>query len=347
MIKITLNLPKPYDILIGDGLLGQLGSFIKPYAQQSPVAVLTDKNVWAHYEKTISDSFNNCHINFKPLVLPTGEQSKSLTTLGEVYDFLSSISAKRNTILVALGGGVIGDLSGFTAATWMRGISYIQVPTTLLAQVDSSIGGKTALNLPQGKNLVGAFYQPSLVLIDPQTLKTLEKSEIASGMAEVIKYGAIFSSNLFSNLHTFNQNIIAECCRLKAETVAKDEKDTGQRMLLNFGHTFGHAIEKHYNYETYNHGQAVAFGMVIATSLGEEMGLTTKGTTQKLKEVLAAHNLETTPPCPLHHLTATIATDKKSQGDTVNMVFLREIGHGFLQNISFEKIFEFVEKMEK
>jgi 3-dehydroquinate synthase len=250
-----------YDILIGDGLLDNLGEMLKPLCAPvgpaaaepvtttGPIAVVTDENVWELHGSRFASSLSGAGVDFEPIVLPSGERNKSLLGLSSLYEAFARLPLARDGLVVAFGGGVTGDLCGFAAATWMRGVRFVQVPTTLLAQVDSSVGGKTAINLPQGKNLVGAFYQPKLVVIDPQTLDTLPDREMRSGMAEVIKYGAIRSSSLFETLAKKIgpedlSDVIYECCSIKSEIVARDERDFGERMLLSFGHTLGHAIEK-------------------------------------------------------------------------------------------------------
>jgi 3-dehydroquinate synthase len=229
----------------------------------------------------------------------------------------------------------------------MRGVSYIQVPTTLLAQVDSSVGGKTAVNLPQGKNLVGAFYQPKLVVIDPLTLRTLPEREFGSGMAEVIKYGAIRSERLFGELTEKIRpdripDVIRECCRIKSEIVERDERDFGERMLLNFGHTFGHAIEKASGFGRYRHGEAVAFGMVMASDLGERAGLTAPGVGGAIRKVLAANGMDADYPGDLAELQPFITADKKSLGDGVQMVMLRRVGEAFVHRFAFSEINAFL-----
>lgn len=259
---------RPYDIFIENGLLQNLAPLFAPFAKKQKV-IITDSNVAPLYAKTVSEQLN------APVVtVEAGEGSKSLATLEAVYEKLIALGLTRSGMLVALGGGVVGDLTGFCASTIFRGVDYAAVPTTLLAQVDSSVGGKTAVNLPSGKNLAGTFYQPQLVAIDPGVLKTLNQREFACGMAEVIKYGAICDAALFESLFgTFDlEEVIQTCCRIKADIVARDEFDTGERMLLNFGHTIGHAVENFMGYGTLSHGAAVARGHVCHNALFRKRG---------------------------------------------------------------------------
>ncbi|GHU95015.1 3-dehydroquinate synthase [Clostridia bacterium] len=315
---------RSYEIQVASGNIEKLSAF------GENTVVVTDDNVWRLY--------GNRFPHVKPITLRHGEASKSLETLGFLYSEFASRGLSRNGTVVAFGGGVVGDVTGFAAATYMRGVKFIQIPTTLLAQVDSSVGGKTAINIPQGKNLAGAFYQPSLVLIDPDTLNTLDVREIRSGMAEVIKYAAIRSPKLF-DMDDY-ADIITECCRIKAEIVAQDEQDFGERMILNFGHTFGHAVEAAGNFERYNHGEAVAIGMVIAAEIGEKLGFTQHGCAEKLRNVCNAKGLDTHCPYSPEELIPYCKLDKKSSIKDVKFVFLRSFGEVFVAIIPFETLEE-------
>jgi 3-dehydroquinate synthase len=340
-----------YDILIEDGLLGKIGGLVKPFRESDkPIAAVTDENVWRLHGERFSRSMDACGVSFRPVVMRGGEGDKSLSGLASLYDEFAGLSLTRNGLVAAFGGGVVGDLCGFAAATWMRGVRFIQIPTTLLAQVDSSVGGKTAINLPHGKNLAGAFHQPALVVIDPNILDTLPPRETRCGMAEVIKYGAISSPSLFKALSgdMGPQNpseIIYECCRIKSEIVARDERDFGERALLNFGHTFGHAIEKKYGFERYRHGEAVAVGMTIAASAGEKMGLTSPGTASLLKNALNLHGIETGCPCEPEELIPLLEIDKKSLGGAVQFVLLKVIGEAFVRKTTFGDLRNAVREM--
>jgi 3-dehydroquinate synthase len=343
-VKLSVNLAgRRYDIIIGEGLLEDIGDLIKPFRlNDDTVAVVTDENVWREHGEAFSASMSRAGVAFEPAILPPGEENKSIRGLAGLYDIFAKLALTRRSIAVAFGGGVIGDLCGFAAATWMRGIRFAQVPTTLLAQVDSSVGGKTAINIPQGKNLAGAFHQPSLVVIDPLTLRTLPAREMNSGMAEVIKYGAIRSAPLFDSLASHSEQgltgVIYECCRIKCEIVSMDELDHGERMLLNFGHTLGHAIEKMSNFERYRHGEAVSFGMTLAADAGERMGLTAPGTAEVLRRILSSYGLKTEYPGDIGDLLPALAADKKSVGGGIQMVLLRSIGEAFIRRTSFPEI---------
>jgi 3-dehydroquinate synthase len=342
--KLTVGLAEnSYDILIGDGLIGGLGALLKPLcACEGPVAAVTDENVWRAWGERFASSLAGAGIKFRLTELPPGEGNKSIAGLEKLYGAFAAMKLARNGLVVAFGGGVIGDLCGFAAATWMRGVRFVQVPTTLLAQVDSSVGGKTAINLPQGKNLVGAFYQPELVVIDPLSLRTLPEREVRSGMAEVIKYGAIRSARLFGDLSENSRpdlpEVIGECCRLKSEIVERDEFDFGERMLLNFGHTFGHAIESKSGFDRYRHGEAVAFGMTIASDIAERLKLAEPGTAGALRRALSVHGLETEYPGDAAELLPALASDKKSLGQGVQMILPRRVGEAFARRMSFSEI---------
>ena len=340
-----------YDILIGNGLLEDAGKLLNSLGPwKGPIAVVTDENVWKAWGDSFAAWLSGSGLVFQSIVMPAGEGNKSMKGLIDLYDEFSRMKLTRNGLVVAFGGGVTGDLGGFAAATWMRGVRLAQVPTTLLAQVDSSVGGKTAVDLPQGKNLVGAFYQPKLVLIDPLTLRTLPNREIQSGMAEVIKYGAIRSASLFEALAepAFDpSDAIYECCRIKSEIVARDERDFGERMLLNFGHTLGHAIEKQSGFEGYRHGEGVAFGMVLAASMGEKMGLTEPGTADPMRRLLRRHGLETEYPGDLKELLPTLLMDKKSVDSGVPLNLLRRIGQAFPRWTPLSEIGAVLASMEK
>ena len=284
---------RSYPIIIEDNLLDRIDEEIQKVFKGNKVFILTDENVNKFYGDRISSKLLEAGYDVRSLALPAGEETKSFFTLPEVYNALLDFNLTRSDLIITLGGGVIGDLGGFVASTYLRGVSFVQIPTSLLAQVDSSVGGKVAVDLEKGKNLVGSFYHPKLVLIDPLLLKTLEKRFLIDGMAEVIKYGCIKDNTLFEYLNdtevieVINNigTIIHRCCDIKREVVEKDEKDTGERMLLNFGHTIGHAIEQYYNYSKYTHGEAVAIGMYNISLISEERGITEEGTSKKIKNI--------------------------------------------------------------
>ena len=300
------------------------------------VAVITDANVDLLYGERVMNALGTR--TAKKLVLPGGEGTKSLKYLEKVYDFLLEFGISRFDLIIALGGGVIGDLTGLAAATVLRGVPFMQIPTTLLAQVDSSVGGKVAINSPHGKNLIGAFHQPKAVLIDPDCLATLEPRVFSDGMAEVIKCGCIADAELFETLEaTELDEVVLRCCDIKRQVVEQDEFDTGRRMILNFGHTIGHAVENFYNYEKYTHGEAVAIGMYNVTLAGERMGITAPGTAEKIRAVLKLYSL----PYALDSvdgqaLSRAMNLDKKSDGDMINMIFIEQIGKVVIKKLSKE-----------
>jgi 3-dehydroquinate synthase len=349
---------KNYDIIIESGLLLSIGSYIESFTA-SGIAVITDSKVWELFGTTFTEAMSASSLVFSPIILQPGEQSKTISVLEEIYESLGRARIKRDGLIIAFGGGVVGDIAGFAAATWNRGTNYVQIPTTLLAQVDSSIGGKTAVNVTAGKNLVGAFHQPKLVLIDTALLSQLPAREFSCGMAEVIKYASIRSVSMFERLEQLTQpasilpagltvrellgedplsEIIFECCSIKKEIVSMDEFDKGERMLLNFGHTFGHAIEKRGNYSKYNHGEAVAMGMVIAAGIGECIGETKKNSAERLKSLLKSCGLIAESPYHPKELLSDIESDKKSDYSGIWLALIRDLGDAFLKHCNFQQL---------
>ncbi len=335
---------RAYDIMIERGLFDTAGEQIRSVTTAAKAAVVSDSNVAPLYAQRLLNSMGKNGFTVKLITVPAGEKSKSLAMTEYLYDEMLDFELTRSDLIVALGGGVVGDLTGFAASTLLRGIPFVQIPTTLLSQVDSSVGGKVAVDLPRGKNLVGTFCQPKRVLIDPDCLQTLPERFLADGMAEVIKYGAIFDKNLFAllesitdkqNLFAKMEEIIYTCCNWKRQIVEEDEFDTGKRMVLNFGHTFGHAIEKEYHYETYTHGEAVAAGMVMACEFGEKNGITEVGCAERMRKILAQYHLPTDAEISHDALTAAMAVDKKGEGSLINLILLSEIGNAVIQK--FEK----------
>lgn len=325
---------RSYPIIIEDNLLDRIDEEIQKVFKGNKVFILTDENVNKFYGDRISSKLLEAGYDVRSLALPAGEETKSFFTLPEVYNALLDFNLTRSDLIITLGGGVIGDLGGFVASTYLRGVSFVQIPTSLLAQVDSSVGGKVAVDLEKGKNLVGSFYHPKLVLIDPLLLKTLEKRFLIDGMAEVIKYGCIKDNTLFEYLNdtevieVINNigTIIHRCCDIKRGVVEKDEKDTGERMLLNFGHTIGHAIEQYYNYSKYTHGEAVAIGMYNISLISEERGITEEGTSKKIKNILEKYNLPYDMDINIENILDTMNLDKKKLGKKLNVILLKKIG---------------------
>ena len=338
MKTLTVSLPgRDYDILIERGLLARAGELCKevlPRARR--LAVVTDTNVGPLYAGAVKASLEKAGFTVQVTTLPAGEHTKCAENLTALWETFMAFGLTRTDAVVALGGGVIGDLAGFAAATVLRGVDFVQIPTTLLAQVDSSVGGKVAIDLKAGKNLAGAFWQPKLVLMDPDVLSTLDDQTFADGMAEVIKYGCIRDDAFFEFLerHPSRTEIMAEiehvlytCCDLKREVVVEDERDTGVRMLLNFGHTLGHAYELAGNYELWTHGQAVAAGMVKAAELGVELNVTPDGTAQRITALLEQFRLPIAIDCTHEQYADAIGLDKKGAGADISLILLDRIGH--------------------
>ncbi|MCT4595364.1 MAG: 3-dehydroquinate synthase [Anaeromicrobium sp.] len=348
---LTLNVnakSRQYKINIKRGILEKLGEHIKLLYKGKKVVVITDTNVSRLYkekiDKTLSEYFQVHFIEVEP-----GESSKSFKTMEICCEKLANLNITRSDLIVAFGGGVVGDLAGFISATYLRGVDFIQVPTTLLSQVDSSVGGKVAINLKSGKNLVGNFYQPKAVLIDPDLLCTLDGKYFSDGMAEVIKYGCIRDEKLFNTLkecidiNEIIEEIIYTCCEIKAEVVGEDELDKGIRMILNFGHTIGHGIERVFDYKKYSHGEAVAIGMYVISKSSEKLGLTKMGTRDEIKNLLEKYNLPyELPITDEEDLIDAIKKDKKSTGEYVNIILLKEIGDCYIKKIKSSQIKDYI-----
>jgi 3-dehydroquinate synthase len=341
MKQLRVNLgANSYDITIERGLLRQIGPMLRQVADCRRAFVLTDEQVGALYGGRVTRSLEQAGYKVQMLALPAGESTKSLSSLGGVYQALLDFHMTRTDVILTLGGGVIGDLGGFAAATFLRGVPFVQIPTSLLAQVDSSVGGKVAVDLPGGKNLVGSFYQPKAVFIDPDVLGRLSDHFWSDGLGEVIKYGCILDEGLFELLESMPSRpalmermdeVVYRCCDLKRALVQQDEHDTGLRMLLNFGHTLGHAIEAAQQYQGLSHGQAVALGMHLITRLSEEKGMTMPGTLARLDALLHQHDLPTA--VRLEHperIMSAIGNDKKNLGGKLSVVLIDRIGQARL-----------------
>ena len=337
-MKLTVNLGEnSYPIYIENGILANAGTYIKDVFHGKKIMIISDDNVFPLYGQTVLDSLSDyeCH----SLVLPHGEPTKSFQSLPKIYSALLDAKLSRSDLVIALGGGVIGDLAGFAAASYLRGIKLVQIPTSLLAQVDSSVGGKVAVDLPQGKNLVGAFFHPKTVIIDPDVLNTLPEHFISDGMGEVIKYGCIKDKSLFDKLAAHSSfedlkpeltEIIARCVDIKRVVVEADQFDTGERMLLNFGHTLAHTIEQHFNYERESHGEAVGIGMYQIAKLAEVKGLTEAGCAEAIRKALEIYGLPSACNLPMNVLTDAISLDKKNLNNHLNVVLLHSIGDSYV-----------------
>ena len=328
-----------YSILIEQGHLGQIGELLKPKAKSPKAIVVADAVVSKHYSGMVSESLSNAGFDFRIVEVPAGEEYKSLTEFARLHDQLINHRMDRTSTLLALGGGVIGDLVGFVAATYMRGISWVQVPTTLLAQVDASVGGKTAINHPKGKNLIGAFHQPEFVLIDVKTVETLPPREIRSGLVEIIKYGMIMDTPLFDRIEANLEaildldvsiliDVIARSCTDKAYVVGKDEKESGLREILNYGHTFGHALEALTDYDTYCHGEAVAIGMNCAAQLAVNLGMLASTDWERQRNLLQRAELPVNFSSEIasDQLIEKMYLDKKAKGGKLRLILPTQIG---------------------
>ena len=339
----TVNVPlggRSYDILVGGGVLKSLGAECRKLGLGALCAVVTDANVGPRYAKAAVASLKAA--GFEPIVctVKAGETSKSLKVVGALYDQFATHRLERKSFVVALGGGVVGDLAGFVAASYLRGIPFVQVPTTLLAQVDSSVGGKVGVNLKTGKNLVGAFHQPRLVLCDLDTLRTLPKREFRAGLAEVIKYGVIHDEPLFRRLEAqlpkllkldpkTLAEVVARCCEIKAEVVGQDETETGLRAILNFGHTIGHAIENTAGYGKYLHGEAISIGQVAAAHLSKELLQLSGESVERIRQLFVAAGLPVTirlNAVQTRRLFEAMKLDKKVSAGEIKFVLAEQLG---------------------
>ncbi|MGM0378717.1 MAG: 3-dehydroquinate synthase [Bacillota bacterium] len=343
----TLNLKHAngsYDILIKKGIFENIKENISN-VEYDNLFIITDQNVYNLYEEKIKK------MDFKKIVkVVPGEKSKSFETYKKVCTSLLSSNITRSDLIITLGGGVVGDLGGFVAATLLRGIKFLQVPTTLLSQVDSSIGGKVAINANGGKNLVGNFYQPIKVIIDPEFLLTLDSREIKSGLGELIKHSLIKDSKLFYNLLNYSnfeklykdiEDILYKSLKVKKDVVQKDEYDKSIRMILNFGHTIGHAIEKKLKVNEISHGEAIAIGMLEITKISEKKGLTKKNTSKKIYEILEKYNFKI-KSFKLNELIKYIKMDKKILNNKLNLILLKDIGKAYIKRIKISQLEEFL-----
>ena len=346
-VKVELG-ARAYDIFIGGGLLANAADYIKPLLPRPKLAIVTDTYVAPLHLKTLTDSLEAAGITQDAFIVPAGEASKNFAQLEALCDWLLDMKIERNDCIIALGGGVIGDLTGFAAAILRRGTRFIQIPTTLLAQVDSSIGGKTAVNSSRGKNLIGAFHQPDLVLADMDVLATLPPREIGAGYAEIVKYGALGDRDFFDWLYDNGQDVlalngeatahaVATSCEAKAAIVARDEREAGDRALLNLGHTFGHAFEKLTGYsDALLHGEAVAYGMVLAFAYSAEVGLCSAADAERLRTHIESSGLPASMQgvgngvFDADALIDAMAQDKKVQAGKMRFILARALGDTFI-----------------
>jgi 3-dehydroquinate synthase len=350
---LEMNLgEESYNIHIERNCIEMVGGYIAENHPVSRIAIITDDNVNRLYGSRFRRILEEQGLDSTVISVKPGEESKSLDTLKYVYGKLAELKLTRQDLILSFGGGVVGDLGGFAAATYIRGVPYIQIPTSLLAQVDSSVGGKVAVDLPWGKNMVGSFYQPKAVFIDSELLKTLDRKNIRDGLSEIIKYGCIRDENILDELMGFSgdedllngiDSIIYRCCGIKKSLVEKDEMDFGDRMLLNFGHTFGHAVEKYFDYKRYTHGEAVALGMAHITRNSAKLGITENGTLKYLEKVLERFQLPNrTPQMEMTSVEDIIMLDKKNTGDGINLIMIRKIGEGFIEKIKMDDLKKYI-----
>jgi len=349
MEKITVNASKDYDILIDNGILERSGEFISEalgkdaaMRRDTCIVIVSDDNVFPLYGEKLKASLLKEGYRTLEFVFPHGEKSKSLKTYAELMEYMCDNHVKRSDVIAALGGGVVGDLAGFAAGTYQRGIDFVQIPTSLLADVDSSVGGKTAVDLTGGKNQAGVFYQPRLVICDIDTLSTLPEEEYGCGCGEIIKYAMLESEEFFDELlekpvKEQYVHVISTCVKMKRSYVENDEFDRGLRMKLNLGHTFGHAVEACSGYGTL-HGQAVAMGMAAVTKAAVEMGLCSKETLDRLTELLEAYSLPTEIPYDVESMYRTMLVDKKNNGAVTSLIVPVSIGNCKIMKVSTDKL---------
>ena len=351
MKRLTVDLPgRAYDILIERGLLSRAGELCRAAVPKAcRLFVVTDSHVGPLYLDRLRPSLERVGFETAAYTVPAGEGAKCAQQLSALWEAMMDARLTRTDAVVALGGGVVGDLAGFAAATILRGVDLIQIPTTLLSQVDSSVGGKVAIDLAHGKNLAGTFWQPRLVLMDPAVLGTLDDSTFADGMAEVIKYGCIKDAAFLSWLEQRPsrreimeeiEHVLYTCCDMKRAVVIKDERDTGERMLLNFGHTLGHAYELAGHYEKWTHGQAVAAGMVKAAALGTALGITPAGVAERIAALLGCFGLPVAIPCAREDYTAAIGLDKKGAGGSISVILLEQAGKAIAYPMEKSRLLE-------
>ena len=340
MKKIRVELAeRSYDIAIGSNILEGVGDNLQSFGLSPRIAIISNPTVYPLYGKTVSDSIKKAGFDAITLTIPDGEEYKDLLWVQHIYNELLKAKLDRSSALIALGGGVIGDITGFVASTYMRGISYIQIPTTLLAQVDSSVGGKTGVNHKLGKNMIGTFWQPRLVWIDVDTLKTLPLRELRAGLAEVIKYGVIWDEKLFDFLELNRSkilsldrdalvHIIKRSCDIKAEVVSKDERESGLRAILNYGHTIGHAIETVTGYKRYLHGEAIAIGMCIEARLSNMLKFIDDNKVLRIKSLIDSYGLPSEMPADIdiHNILSSIQLDKKAVAGELKFILPEKIG---------------------
>ncbi len=361
--KLQIDLgEKTYNIIVGEDYLEQFSFYIKEVYKGEKLFIITDSNIKKIYKNKYNLMFKN--FDYTVYVLEAGEKNKHIGVMQGIYSAMVKADIKRKDLVVAFGGGVVGDIAGFAAASFLRGINFIQIPTTIISQVDSSVGGKVGVDLPEGKNLIGAFHQPKLVLIDNKFLKTLTDRYFYDGFAEIVKYGCIYDKKFFEKLekivyevseNSYAKNykkiirehlmkyineIVMRSCEIKKEVVEKDEKEENLRMILNFGHTIGHAIEQYTNYDVYSHGEAISTGMIDIIRIGVQKNITQNGQLERVKNLLEKLNLPTEIKYPIEKIKEIMKRDKKSISGGINFVFLKEIGKVEIVKMNETEFFE-------
>ncbi|MEE9542388.1 MAG: 3-dehydroquinate synthase [Thermodesulfobacteriota bacterium] len=362
IVNVELGHEKPesfersYHILIKKGLIAEVGSRLADLGFSGRACVITNPAVRVLYCNDVVESLEGAGFSVLVIEIPDGEEFKNLEEASKVYDRLIDEKFERTSPIVALGGGVVGDLAGFVAATYLRGVPFVQMPTTLLAQVDSSVGGKTGVNHAKGKNLIGAFYQPRIVLIDPDALATLDEREVSTGLAEVVKHGVIRDADFFEFLEVNSEKIlnqeaeieeaISRSCEIKAEVVSEDEKEAGVRAILNFGHTFGHAVEVAAGYNVHRHGEAVGMGMVMAAGFSAELGFCSPKLEERIRNILSSLGLPTdAPDLKADDMIEAMYLDKKVQSGRIRFVLLKEIGEVVIKEADEDVLRKYLEKI--
>lgn len=347
MQKVTINASRSYDILIGSGLLSTLGAEAKKFPKVKKICIVSETNVYPLHGAAAEQSLKDAGFEVISYVFPAGEASKCGATYLDLLNFLAENQLTRSDLLVALGGGVVGDLTGFAAATFLRGVKFIQVPTTLLSAVDSSVGGKTAIDLPAGKNLAGAFYQPNLVLCDTDTLNTLPEDIFRDGCAEVIKYGVIYEKAFFDYLTEKGMDfdrefVIRRCVEMKRDVVMEDEFDTGARMKLNLGHTIGHGVEARSHFGL-SHGKSVAIGLAIVCRAAAKLGMLSQSEADAVEATLTAYGLPVKTDYPVDDIYSYMLSDKKRSGGTIPLIIPTTIGSCDIVPTPVENLKAFIE----
>ena len=361
MEKIRVELAeRSYDIAIGTNVLKKIVNNLKSFDLSPKIAIVSNPTVFSLYGKPVLNAIKKARFDAVTVIIPDGETYKDLMWLQHIYKELLTHKLDRSSALIALGGGVVGDITGFAASTYMRGISYIQIPTTLLAQVDSSVGGKTGVNHKLGKNMIGTFWQPRLVWIDVDTLKTLPKKELVAGIAEVIKYGVIYDEDLFHTLETKKDkilkldrkvlvHIIKRSCEIKADVVSKDERESGLRSILNFGHTIGHAIETATDYKKYLHGEAVALGMCLEARLSQKLEIIDNKAVERIKKLVDSFGLPSELPTDIDmdRMLSSMKLDKKAVAGALKFILPERVGRVRIQKGIQEKLIKQVLKSRR